>query len=106
MLSSRVYNMERNSSTQRERFFYVYLPIVRAERPIRRILTLKNFHHPFVAIFKFVVDCDLNGKISQIRTKVRIVLQRSFFLENLVFQIKIGKGRKPAIERVSNDTIS
>ena len=73
-----IYSMKGKSSTQNtqsERFFYVYLPIVRTECPDSEF---ESFLSPNWR--KFAIECDWNSKISQIRTK-------SFFEKKLGSQV-------------------
>ena len=47
--STDIYNMEGKLSTQTVAFFYVYLPIVRAESPVLAFLPWKFFYHEIIA---------------------------------------------------------
>ena len=72
-------NMEGKLSTQKVRFFQVYLQIVRAKFQNAQILTLKIFVN---------VECDWNSKISQnvcFFSKKNEKKKQILFLENLNF---------------------
>ena len=75
------------------RLFYVYLPIVYVESPVRTVLTFKNFYHQVANDFSYVRrSCFLEKK-------------DDFFLEKNFF-FKIGKGGNFAVECVSINIIS
>ena len=91
------FNTEVKSSTQRERFFNVYLPIVWAEGPDSEF---ENF------ICQIVAKLLLNATeiISQIRTKVEFFLKKllGFYEKNLIFSKNFERGKFAVL----NDSIS